>query len=660
MAWKGIVSNGNAYYPYLAAGIFAVFTYFVFASILHNDIIRILPKSAYAWIMLRLGKSLLSLILFLFLIYANSFLVKRRRREFGLYNILGLEKKHIGSMMFFETVLLYMGALGGGIILGMVLSKLMFLILLRICRLSADIPFVFEPEAFKETLIYFGCVFALNFAGGLWQVGKARPVELMSGSRKGEREPRFLWLGALLGVAAMGGGYYCSITSKLDSMIFINFILAVSLVIVGTYLLFTSGSIVFLKWMRMKRKIYYKPENFITISGMIYRMKKNAASLSNICIFSTMVIITLICTISLCIGMEDATHFDFPYDATLCYCEEKIAIQEVMEEIGTLEETYGIKAERVDISDRPQLYVGKSAEHFGVRREENLNSDNYEEECNIIILTQDDYNRIEKRSVSLSEDEAVVYCSAEDYGYDTIDFFDMKFAVCEEIDSFFPNPKEKMRSFNVIYLMVVKDQQVQQACIRAWGVANGVEDMETFIAVQPQYVQVLLAGKDEEKSGFIDALEEWGQSRPGFTSFDRNVEERSNREIMYGALMFLGVLFGLIFFMCLILIMYYKQISEGYEDRDNFGIMQKVGMSDQEIHSTVHRQILMVFGLPLVGAVLHTLAGMFMVRWLMTVVSLFDENLFAWCTAGVVAVFGAVYGVSYLVTAKTYYRIVRH
>ena len=194
LAWKGIVSNGSVYYPYLAAGIFSVFIYFVFASILHNDIVKLIPKSAYMWILMQMGQGLLSIILVCFLIYANGFLIKRRRKEFGLYHILGLEKKHIGVMMLFETVILYVWTIAGGIIFGVVLSKLMFLLLLRICRLSADISFVFEPLAFRETLAYFAVVFLVNYVWGLWEVGKARPVELMSGSKKGEKEPRFLWL----------------------------------------------------------------------------------------------------------------------------------------------------------------------------------------------------------------------------------------------------------------------------------------------------------------------------------------------------------------------------------------------------------------------------------------------------------------------------------
>lgn len=656
LARRGIVSNGNVYYPYLAAGIFSVFTYFVFASILHNDIIKLMPKSAYMWILLKMGKGLLSIILLIFLIYANGFLVKRRRKEFGLYHMLGLEKKHIGAMMFFESLLLYAGALCGGIIFGVVLSKLFFLLLLRICRMPANIGFVFEPEAFRETMLYFAMVYLVNYAGSLWEVGKSRPIELMSGSKKGEKEPRFLWIYAMLGVAALGGGYYCSITSQVDSMIFINFFMAVFLVIIGTYFLFTSGSIAFLKWMKTRKRRYYRPENFITISGMLYRMKKSAASLSNICIFSTMALITLICTVALCAGLDGSTHFVYPYDLKLSYRGDKVSMQDIRQEIDALEDQYGMQAERVDVYDEVTLHVRQTGNRFELQTGED-----YASEYEMDLLVQEDYNRMENRTVSLEENEVLMYSSGPDFGYDTVDFFGQALQVQEELDGFFAHPKAEGNTFNGRYMMVVRDEAVRDACVLAWCEACGVEDTADFIQdVKIQRVKILLEGADEEKRAFIEKLSEWGQMQPGFDGLQNGVDWRENNQVMYGALLFIGILFGMIFFMCLVLIMYYKQITEGYEDRDNFGIMQKVGMSDREIQGTVHRQILMVFGLPLAGALFHTMAGMFMVKCLFAVISLFDMRIFAWSIIGVSAMFVFVYGVSYLITARTYYRIVKH
>ena len=659
MALKGIIRNGNVYFPYLAAGIFSVFIYFVYVSILYNDIIKILPKSSYAWIMLWIGKSLLVLILLLFLIYANSFLMKRRQKEFGLYHILGLEKKHIGSMLFFETALIYAAALLGGVVFGLALSKLLFMLLLRMCRLPVDVQFVIHSKALRETVIYFLCIYTVNLLEGLIQVGKAKPIELMSGSRKGEKEPKFLWLSAILGVTAIAGGYYFSVTSELNSMIFIDFFLAVFCVIVGTYLLFAAGSIAFLKWMKSRKGVYYKSGNFITISGMLYRMKKNAAGLSNICIFSTMVIITLICTVSLHLGMDSLVHFVHPYDMTALYGEEKIAEEEVAQEIAALEEKYGLAATRVDIYDRIRLAVRKEGDRF-VMRQDKVRFSDYAEDYRLEIITAPEYERIEKRTVDLQDNEVLLHCSGRDYGYDSVDFMGVKLQVKEELTSFFPYPKAADNTFGACYVMVVKDRQVQEQCVRAWAEANGVTEMETFLESDYRFIGIVLAGEDAQKNAFLGEFAQWCQSRPGFFDLADNVEDRRNLGTMYGALLFLGILFGLIFFMCLILIMYYKQITEGYEDRNSFDIMQKVGMSDREIRGTVRRQILMVFGLPLAGAVMHTAAGMVMVKGLMGAVSFFRVDLLFWCTVGVIIVFMAVYGVSYTMTAKTYYRIVRH
>lgn len=655
LAYKGIVSNKNVYYPYLAAGIFSVFTYFIFASILHNDIIKMMPKSAYMWVLLELGKGLLAIILLIFLIYANGFLVKRRRKEFGLYHMLGLEKKHIGVMMFCESVILYAVALCGGIILGLVFSKLFFLLLLRICRMPAEIGFVFEPAAFRETLSYFGVVYLINYAGSLWEVGKARPIELMSGSKKGEKEPRFLWIYAILGMVSLCGGYYCSITAQVDSMIFLNFFMAVFLVIIGTYFLFTSGSIAFLKWMKTRKKMYYRPQNFITVSGMLYRMKKSAASLSNICIFSTMALITLICTAALCVGLDGCTRFTNPYDLSMSYRDGKPERREFTSKVEELEEQYQIKVSRIDIYDDIPFHVRQEGNRFVLQTGED-----YTSEYQMNLLVQDDYNRIADHPVSLTENEALIYSSGPDFGYDTVDFFGKTFRVSEETDSFFPYPKADSNTFNGRYMLVVQDEEVRDACVRAWCEANGVADTDEYIEeVVTQRIKILLQDADRDKKAFIEELAEWGQGQPGFESLQNGLDWRENNRVTYGSLLFIGILFGMIFFMCLVLIMYYKQVTEGYEDRNNFGIMQKVGMSDGEIQGTVHRQILMVFGLPLAGALFHTMAGMFMVKCLFAVISLFDMRLFVGSIIGVSALFVVVYGVSYLITAQTYYRIVR-
>lgn len=657
MAVKGVIANGTVYYPYLAAGIFAVFTYFVFASILQNDLIKTLPRSAYAWLLLEIGKGLLGIILLFFLIYANSFLIKHRKKEIGLYSLLGLEKKHIGIMLFLETLLLYGVVMAGGIALGTVLSKLFFLLLLKLSNLPVDVEFVFTLKAFKETLLYFAAVFLFNFINQLWELSKARPAELLSGNKKGEKEPKFLFAWTLAGITVLGAGYDTAIRAQVDSMIFMNFFLAVFLVVAGTYLLFTSGSITFLKLMRHNKKVYYKPANFITISGMFYRMKKNAASLVNICIFSTMVIITLICTISLYMGMEGITNYVYPYDMASDFKEGDLKKEQIKDKLSELEGKYGLAVQRADLFNFFNVTCSKEENKFSLLLD---TKQPYIDNNKIIILSLEDYNGVTGEKETLSDSEVLLYSTGVDFGFDTLEFMGIQKNIKKEVSEFFPYPKADKDAFNMEYIIVVKNMAVRDALVRAWAEQNGVEDIDAFLRSGSQKLGVFLDGEEEEKQAFVKELVAWCMARPGFTSYRDGLEGRAGIRSMNGGLLFIGMIFGLIFFLCLIIIMYYKQISEGYEDRGSFDIMQKVGMSDKEIKSTIHRQILLVFGLPLIGALMHTAVGMFMVDRLMAVIQFFNTRLMLGCTAGVSAVFVLIYAISYLTTAKTYYRIIKN
>lgn len=654
MAVKGVIQNGTVYYPYLMAGIFSVSTFFVFSSILYNDLIKTLPRSAYAWVMLSIGRVLLGIILIPFLYYANSFLIKRRTREFGLYSILGLEKRHIGLMLLSETLMVYLIVTAGGIILGSVLSKLLFLLLLKLSGLPVDVRFVFTWQAFKDTILFFSVVFLINLFCGLIQIGKSKPVELLSGSKKGEKQPRWLRLYGVSGIVVLGVGYAVSITSELDSMIFMDFFLAVFLVVIGTYLLFTSGSVLLLKLLKKNKRFYYKSENFVTVSGMIYRMKKNAASLANICIFSTMVIITLVCTFTLYLGLNGITHFAHPYDISGDFGSGDISIDKAEGKVKELSEKYEIEAERVDVFDFMRFNCSLNGNQF-IREQSEAG---FENRYSVYLMTLEDYNRLESENKTLNDKQILFYSSGENFGFEQVEFMGVSFEVKEELENMFPFPKAGKSNFGTEFVIVVKDKTAQDKCAKAFGKINGVTDMDAFLESGYQRVGVVLEGKDEFKQGFVEELSDWMQEQDGFTAWSNGLNERADIKSMYGGLLFIGIIFGIIFFMCLLLVMYYKQISEGYEDQVSFAIMQKVGMSDKEIKSTIHRQILLVFFLPLAGALMHTAAGMFMVNNLMATLGLFDNRLMAGCTLMVALIFVIIYGFSYLMTAKTYYRIV--
>lgn len=653
MAAKGIAANGTVYYPYIAAVIFAVFTHFVFSSILQNDLMEVLPYKAYAWIILEIGKGLLEWILFFFLLYANSFVIKRRKKEIGLYTLLGLEKKHIGMMLFLENCIVYAVTMAGGILLGAVLSKLLFLLLLRLSNVPLDVDFVFKGKAFTETLVYFGIVFLLLFIGQLWEVGKSRPVELMSGSRKGEKEPRLLVLWSVIGAVALIFGYRASIGAQADSMILIDFALAVLLVVIGTYLLFTSGSVFFLKLLRRNKKLYYKAKNFITISGMYYRMKKNAAGLVNICIFSTMVIITLICTVSAWLGLDGATHYICPYDLELELDEGKMTTEQFRMKSGELAEKYGLTVQRADVFDFISLSCSRNGSSFELKKENAFDEAN----CGVIIMTLADYAALSGEKEILAEQEVFIHAEGADYGEGTFTFMGIDGTVKREVSELFPYPKAE-ENRNGRYIIIVRDDAARDAYVRAWAEINGVEDMEAFLQSGRCRAGIVLEGEDAAKTSYIEELSEWGFMQDGIRDEKNGLEQRGELCSMYGGLLFIGVIFGTDFFLCLLIIMYYKQISEGYEDMQSYAIMQKVGMSGDEIRSTVHKQIFFVFGLPLAGALVHTLAGMFMVKQLMVMIGFFDTGLMIECAVGVSVVFMLIYVISYWRTARTYYRIV--
>lgn len=651
MAAKGMSQNGTVYYPYLMAGIFSAFTWFVFSSILCNDLMMKLPRSGYAWMMLSIGRGLLGLILIPFLFYTNSFLVKRRAKEIGLYSILGLEKRHIGIMLICESLMTYGIVIAGGILLGVVLSKLLFLLLLKLISVPMDIEFVFTWKAFKDTLIFFAVVYTINLLNGLIQVGKSKPVELLHGSKKGEKEPKMAGVYAVLGVIFLAAGYATSIRSQIDSNIFVDFFLAVFLVIMGTYFLFTSGSIMILKLLKKNRKFYYQRENFVTVSGMLYRMKKNAAGLSNICIFSTMVVITLICTVVLYLGLDELTHFVYPYDVFISFGAKGPAREQMEDKVWEVVNGQGGEVSRVDVYDIRSFSCSLNDSRFEAPQSNFM--DNY----NVRFLVLEDYNRIEGKKQTLEDGQILFYSEGKDTGFDTLEFMGKTLEIKEEVKNIFPYPKAEKNTFGTGYAVVVRDKEALAQCTRAYAAQNGITDVEGFLESSYRDLGVVLEGEEQVKERIINELLTWSRAQ-GEESHRDGLALRADLRSMYGGLLFIGILFGLIFFMCLLLIMYYKQISEGYEDRGSFAIMQKVGMSDKEIKSTVRRQILLVFFMPLAGALLHTFAGMFMVDNLMAALQLFDSHLMVVSTIMISLVFILIYGISYLTTAKTYYRII--
>lgn len=658
MAYRGVRQNKQVYRPYLIACVFSVFSYYLFSSLLHNDLMERLPKAAYAWMMLSIGKGLLSIILLLFLLYAGSFLQKRRKRELGLYSLLGLERKHIGIMLLWENAGLYAVSVSVGILLGFVLNKLMFLLLLRMSQLNVEVAFYFSLEAVLETLRYFALVFLCVYVRGLMSFYRLKPTELMAESKKGEKEVKRIWLWSAAGVILLVWGYYISVTSRLDSMIFTDFFLAVFLVVIGTYFLFTSGSVAFLRFLKARKSIYYRPANQVTISGMLYRMKKNAAGLSNICIFSTMLLITLTCTVTLWTGMDQIAYYDYPYDVQAAYSEHSDVTEKAGKKAQELSVKYGQEIDRLDCYNVMELVCGRAE---GSNSFLSAGDFAFADQYAVTLLTLDDYNRLEGQDTCLEEDQVLLYSTGTAFSFDKVNFMGVEASVKEEPERIYPYPQAKNRMFNFTsqYVMVVKDEEALTRFATAWAQVNGVTDLEDFLHRGVRYLCLKLAGKESQRGAFAEEWSKWCQGQQDFLWIKDGLAGREEDRSMNGGLLFIGMVFGILFFMCLLLIMYFKQVSEGYEDQNSFEIMQKVGMSDAEIKGTIRRQILLVFFLPLAGALLHTAAGLVMVNGLLAALRFFDTGLLIRCCAGVAGAVALLYAGSYLMTAQTYYRIVK-
>ncbi len=648
MAITNIRKNGSVYFPYIGVSIFAIFTYFVFDLILKNDIMYHLPKGMYTLILIEIGFVLLGLIMVPFLYYTNSFLIKRRKRELGLYSILGLEKKHIGIMMFWESAIMYLIVTAAAIAFGLLFSRLIFLLLLNLAKMPVNVEFTISPLAIRDTMIFYAFVMGLNLFVNLVQVGKANPVELMSDSRRGEKEPKRIGLWSLIGLAALGTGYWLALKARLESSVFTDFFLAVFLVILGTYYLFTSGSIAVLRLCRRKKKFYYRPENFITVSGMLYRMKKSAASLSNICVFSTMVIITVVCTVTVYLGMDAILTSNFTREFEIILCgQEKARGSEVKEETARLAAEYGVALEEeLDYScvearvwQEGNAFVPEDAQgrNYGWKR--------------LKMMTLEEFNLLEGTEETLPPGEVLVYSVGIDFGYGSISFAGEEYSVKRELTKSRVEEKHSDDTFANVYLVVFADREELRRAASGYGAdAYGGT---WYYGFQPE-------GEAEALDAFSGELGRYAASLSGFAGYEDHREQEKLDEGLYGGLLFVGIFFGSIFLICLLIIMYYKQITEGFEDQKNFEIMQKVGMGDEEIRRTIRKQISMVFGLPLAGAILHTAVGMRMVYMLLGSIGFFEKMLLIGCTGAGCLVFALVYGFSYRRSSMAYYRIVRH
>lgn len=646
LAFNSIKKSAPAYLPYILATSFAVFVFFIFGAISSNPIMKTFPHAFYLLMLMEVGKVLLGIVLIPFLFYTNSFLMKRRKKELGLYSILGLEKRHIGFIISVETLLVCIISFVFGIVLALVFSRLIFLLLLNITGLPVEIEFSTNLGNYISTLKFFGSIFLLNLIINVFQVSKARPSDLFQSARQGEKQPKRLWPSTVLGIFSLGLGYYLAITYKLDSNFIFVFFGAILLVIIGTYCLFTSGIITLLRFLRKNKNYYYKKENFVTVSGMLYRMRKNAASLSNICIFSTMVIVTLVCTVSLFKGLDTIASYRYPYDVDIRFLKNEFHLKdELMEKIAVHAENTNTAVE--DFIEYE--YFGISLQKDGSAFKQPGSPENYSKTYPLRVLTLDAYNTIEGAHETLSEGEALFFSTGQNLGFEEVQIGSTNYKIKKELDSLKFESKEPL-NLNESYYLILSGKDAWESLYDKLNVSKN------------QYVYAVrfnLSGEKESKENFISNISLWVEGAPGYYIFDNRISGEKQDTALLGGLLFLGIFFGIIFLVCMVMIMYYKQLSEGYEDKNNYDVMQQVGMSESEVKQTIGRQIITVFFLPLAMALLHTSMALRPVEVMLRTLNLYNHQLIVLSAVGVSIAFAAVYIVSYSLTARAYYKIVR-
>ena len=633
LAVTNLKNNRKTYVPYIFTGVLTVMMFYIIDALSSGE--GITQNTLKICLQYATGVIIVFAVIFLF--YTNSFLIKRRKKEIGVYNILGMGKRHIARMMAVETILTAGISILGGLVFGIIFGKLMYLLLLKILHNSVDMQFSVNGTAIVQTVILFAGIFLLTYLYNILQIQLVNPVELLHGGNQGEKEPKSRWLLVIVGVAALGNGYWIALTTEAPLEALLKFFVAVVCVIIGTYALFIAGSIVVLKMLRKNKAYYYHPKHFTSVSGMIYRMKQNGAGLANICVLSTMVLVMVSTTVSLYAGMEDILDSRFPRDVSIVCNEADTNNEETLQRLIKEQcEKAGVK-----ITDRVRYRYGSMN---AVLKENNLEKvEQYYPDNHfyyVEMITQEEYNRIEKQNVSLKEQEILIYTTNGKCGKKQINIAGQNYQVKKELSEMTSQPKSTAEMYKTLYIVFANAEQIER--IEPFSYADKFN----------------LKGDDGKQKEALEQIQnEFYEKFPDGTMESRMLSRSSFYEL-YGGLFFIGIYLGSMFIMATVLIIYYKQISEGYDDRERYQIMQKVGMSKKEVKRSIRSQVLSVFFLPLVVAVIHVAVAFKVMTKILGVLNLTNVSLFAVCTIITIAVFAVFYIIVYSITAKEYYRIV--
>lgn len=668
LAIQSIRKNKRLYLPYLLTCAGMAMMFYIIHYLAAMPLLMSMSGGRTTGQMLGLGTWIVALFAVIFLFYTNSFLMRRRQKEFGLYNILGMGKGNLSLLLLWENVFLFIASLGAGLLGGIALSKLAELGLMRVIRGEITYDFTINPEAIADTVFLFSLIFLLIFLKGLVQLWRLSTVSLLKSENTGEKPPRANYLLGFGGIVLLAAAYYMavSIQSPLSALTF--FFIAVGMVIVATFLVFVSGSVMLCRLLQKNKGYYYKKNHFVSVSSMAYRMRRNGAGLASICILSTMVLVMLLGSGSLYFGAEDSLRARFPRDITTSvkFLNDQAdgeAEDSLVREIGTVVRSFGIEPENEDY----YLYATAT----GMLRDgtlvldkdkvDSISANSFDDLCQIYVVPLDDYNRCMGAEETLEEDQVLLHCIRRTYDDPTITTDNgTVWQVKKHTEDIMSSGNAAMDVIPSVY-MVVGDLERAMDALNAELGHIGAE----YIS-HPTFTYGFDTNLPaEEEIALCDALrlhlkELENAPETGFHVQYTECREAERQDFYgtYGGIFFLGILLSVVFLLATVLIIYYKQVTEGYEDEGRFEIMQKVGMSRQDIRKSVNSQMLTVFALPLITAVLHLGFAFPMVQKLLMLFNLRNVTLMLTVLAVTVLLFGLLYALIYKLTANAYFSIV--
>lgn len=665
LAMSSIRKNKRMYVPYIFTCIGMIMMFYIVMFLGVSDILNNLRGRETIRTVLHLGSQVIAVFSGIFLFYTNSFLARRRKKEFGLYNILGMGKRNIGIILFWETLIIGVISIGIGLLAGIIFSKLAELILVNLMGSIVNYTFSISMISIERTIQVFGIIFILILINSIRQVQFSSAINLIRSENVGEKPPKGNWFIGIMGILILGVSYYISVIIQDPIQALPTFFIAVIMVIIGTYFTMISGSILFLRILKKRKRYYYKTNHFVSVSSMIYRMKRNGAGLASICILATMVLVIMASTACLYFGKEDAINTRYPRDINLEFRFDELD-SFLNRNIEKLEDKLSDELRERNVVPENR-YFYRNAAIYGIVNGSyvettliNYNSSNGTNAYSINFISLDDYNEIMNSNETLNDGEALLYSYKNSYKDHKISFSNGEiFNIKKKIDDFVNIGDSAIDMLYNIILIVPDIESV----IRSF---DNLSDFYGEKLARKSFIYNFDTGMEPSKqielyNSFLDIFtNELIKENFGYKSvYLRSQEfERENFNSLFGALFYIGIILSIVFIAAAVLIIYYKQISEGYEDQSRFGIMQKVGMTKKEIRKSINSQLLTVFFLPLIIAFIHLIFAFPIICRLLLTVSINNVVLFAITTISSFIVFAIFYMIIYKITSNSYYRIV--